>query len=63
MKYLFTSKNCPSCVALKARYASQGIAYEERDAERMKNPEDAIDLEALVVGSLQNMELPVEVVF
>ena len=42
----------------------QGVkAYDllERNADRIKQPEDEIDREALVQASMQNMELPVEV--
>ena len=61
MKYIYTSKDCLKCVLLKAEYVKNNIPFEERDAERIKNHQDEIDREALVVASMQNMELPVEV--
>ena len=61
MKIIYTSDSCPKCTILKARYAQDGIPFEERDASRMKNPEDKIDQEALIQAAFQNEELPVEV--
>ena len=61
IKYIFTDSNCPKCVTLKARYKSQNIPFEERQASRLKNPEDKIDQEGLIQAALQNEELPVEV--
>lgn len=61
MKYIYTSNQCPKCDELKKRYNEFGIPYTERIAERMKAPEDDIDIQALVQASTQNMELPVEV--
>lgn len=61
MKYIYTSNECPKCDALKKRYNEFGIVYIERIADRMKAPEDDIDIQALVQASMQNMMLPVEV--
>lgn len=61
MLYIYTDNNCPKCVTLKAIYKSKGITYEERDAERVKTPQDDTDREALIEGSLNNMELPIVV--
>lgn len=61
MKYIYTSNCCPKCVALKEKYNGEYIEYQERDAARIKAPEDEIDLEALVAASMNNMELPIEV--
>ena len=61
MKYIYTSDCCPKCVSLKEEYKKNGTFFVERDAGRLKSPEDNIDLEALVSASMQNMELPVEV--
>lgn len=61
MKYLYTSNQCPKCDTLKKRYDEFGIIYIERIADRMKAPEDDIDIQALVQASTQNMALPVEV--
>lgn len=61
MRYIYTSKDCPKCTLLKAEYAKNNIAFEERDADRVKMPRDDIDREALIEGSLGNMELPIEV--
>lgn len=61
MKYLYTSDNCPACVAKKEFYKALNVPFEERSADKIKAPEDDIDQEALVQASFQNMELPVEV--
>ncbi|MCF6157568.1 MAG: hypothetical protein E3K32_03125 [wastewater metagenome] len=61
MKYIYTAESCPKCESLKKKYAVEGIQFIERDASRIKLPEDEIDREALVQASMQNMELPVEV--
>lgn len=61
MKYIYTSNECPKCDNLKKRYNEFGIPFVERIADRMKAPQDNIDIEALIVASMQNMALPVEV--
>lgn len=61
MIYLYTAENCPKCEILKKKYRTEGIRFVERNADRIKQPEDEIDQEALVQASMQNMELPVEV--
>ena len=61
MKYIYTAEACPKCESLKKKYKANGVRYEERSADRIKQPEDEIDREALVQASMQNMELPVEV--
>ena len=61
MKYIYTAEDCPKCESLKKKYKVNGVQYEERSADRIKQPEDEIDREALVQASMQNMELPVEV--
>lgn len=61
MKYIYTSNQCPKCDSLKKRYNEFGIPYVERIADRMKAPEDDIDIQALIQASMQNMTLPVEV--
>lgn len=61
MKYLYTAENCPKCESLKKKYRGEGVRFIERNADRIKQPEDEIDQEALVQASMQNMELPVEV--
>ncbi len=60
-RYMYTSSLCGNCKALKKEYASKGINYIERDADRIKNPEDDIDKEAFVELSLNNMVLPIVV--
>lgn len=62
-KYIYTSNECPKCEAMKKLYNEKGIAFTERSADRIKAPEDNIDLEALIQASIQNMELPVVVDF
>ena len=57
--YIFTAENCPKCDVLKIQLKEGDDAYIERSADRLKNPEDAIDIEALIVASMQNMTLPV----
>jgi len=59
MKYIYTMPDCPRCDVLKKRYIEDGIMFTERNADRMKSPEDTIDTEALIQASMQNMELPV----
>ena len=61
MKYVYTADNCPKCTTLKNKLKSEGTPYEERSADRIKNPQDKIDQEALINGSIQNMELPIVV--
>ncbi|HHT9145350.1 MAG: hypothetical protein Q7J76_11420 [Candidatus Brocadiaceae bacterium] len=61
MKYMYTAENCPKCEILKKKYTVEGVRFVERNADRIKQPEDEIDREALVQASMQNMELPVEV--
>ena len=61
MKYIYTAEDCPKCKILKTKYKTEGVRFEERSADRIKQPEDEIDREALVQASMQNMELPVEV--
>ncbi len=61
MKYIYTSENCPKCEILKKKYKVEGVQFVERNADRIKQPDDEIDREALVQASMQNMELPVEV--
>lgn len=59
MIYLYTNSSCPKCDKLKEKYRLENTQYIERDASRIKTPEDEIDREALIQASLQNMELPV----
>lgn len=61
MKYIYTAENCPKCESLKKKYKAEGVPFIERNADRIKRPDDEIDREALVQASMQNMELPVEV--
>ena len=61
MKYIYTAEDCPKCEILKKKYKVEGVRFVERNADRIKQPEDEIDREALVQASMQNMELPVEV--
>ncbi len=61
MKFIYTSEDCPKCEKLKKKYKAEGVRFEERSADRIKQPEDEVDREALVQASMQNMELPVEV--
>ena len=63
MKYIYTAENCPKCEILKKKYRAEGVLFAERNADRIKQPEDEIDREALVQASMQNMELPVEIDF
>lgn len=61
MKYIYTAEDCPKCDSLKKKYRAEGVQFIERRSDRIKQPEDEIDREALVQASMQNMELPVEV--
>ena len=61
MKYIYTSNQCPKCTNLKDGYNRFGILFVERPADRIKSPEDDIDIQALIQASMQNMQLPVEV--
>ncbi|MGQ3686154.1 MAG: hypothetical protein ACUBOA_14285 [Candidatus Loosdrechtia sp.] len=61
MKYIYTTENCPKCESLKKKYILEHVPFVERNADRIKQPEDDIDREALVQASMQNMELPVEI--
>lgn len=44
---------------LKIQLKERGYAYVERSADRIKNPQDEIDKEALIEASMSNMDLPV----
>ena len=55
MKYIYTSENCPKCDKLKKKYKSDGVQFVERNADRIKQPDDEVDREALVQASMQNM--------
>lgn len=59
MLYLYSVESCPKCIKLKEHYAKHNIKFEERSGDRLKNPEDEIDLEALVEASSTNMSFPV----
>jgi len=59
MIYLFTAENCSKCAVLKKQLKEKGTPYTERSADRLKSPEDEIDREALIEGSMGNMELPI----
>lgn len=61
MKYIYTMAECAACDRLKAKYEKAGEPYEERNADRLKAPEDDADKEAIVLASLQNFTFPVEV--
>lgn len=61
MKYIYTAPDCPKCESLKKKYKNEGIEFIERKSDRIKQPEDEIDQEALVQASMQNMELPIEI--
>jgi len=63
MKYIYTANGCPACVDLKHAYDLQGVKYEERSAQRLKEGKriDQVDVDAFVQLNMQNMELPVEV--
>lgn len=56
---IYTAPDCPKCVDQKAKWDAEGIRYEERSADRIKNHEDDYDKEAHVEASMNNMELPV----
>jgi len=56
---IYTAPNCTKCEAQKKKWNAEGIAYEERSADRIKNHEDGYDKEAHVEASMNNMELPV----
>ena len=61
MMYIYTQENCPNCEIAKANYRKAKITFIERDASRLKNTEDQVDLEGLILASIQNMVLPVVV--
>ncbi len=55
---------CSACIELKTKYDLEGIKYEERDADRLKNPSDDvddIDKMAFAQLAMQDMLFPVEV--
>jgi glutaredoxin len=63
VKYIYTANGCPACIDLKHAYDLQGVKYEERSAQRLKEGKriDQVDIDAFVQLNMQNMELPVEV--
>lgn len=56
---IYTAPDCPKCIAQKEKWDKEGIAYEERSSDRIKNHQDKWDREALIEASMGNMELPV----
>lgn len=63
MIYIFTQSDCPKCTKLKEFYSSKGRLFKERDAARLKNPQDIIDQEGFITAFCQNMTLPVVVIY
>lgn len=60
MQYIiYTTDSCIKCIEQKKKWNAEGTVYEERDAERIKSPQDDYDREALIEASINNMELPV----
>ena len=59
MHYIYTQSNCPACESKKRELRDKGIFFIERDASRIKSPDDEADREALIQASIQNMLLPV----
>lgn len=57
--YIYTQENCPKCEDLKARLTLEGEHFVERDAARLKNPQDVIDKEGFVELAFQQEALPV----
>lgn len=59
VKYIiYTSPNCPRCLVQKEKWNDEGIIYEERDSDRIKNHQDEFDRDALIEASMNNLELP-----
>ena len=42
MKYIYTAENCPKCEILKKKYKGEGVQFVERNADRIKQPDDEI---------------------
>lgn len=66
MKYIYTKEMCSACHDLKKHYKELGIEYEEREADRITNPQDDIDKDMFIKiaqegKSLNPIELPVEI--
>lgn len=59
MIYIYTQENCCECESKKKQFKGNSVRYIEREAARLKAPQDDIDREALVIASMQNMRLPV----
>jgi arsenate reductase-like glutaredoxin family protein len=59
MIYLYSNEGCSRCKVQKKLYEKAGTPYIERHADRLKFPEDEIDREALIEGSMNNMLLPI----
>lgn len=59
MIYLYGNEECSNCKKKEQEFKEAGVEFIKRDASRMKTPEDEIDLEALVIGSMQNLSLPI----
>lgn len=63
-KYIYTKPMCSACDALKEKYKSQHISFQERSGDRLDlDPRifDKIDEEAFLVLQMQNLTFPVEV--
>ena len=43
MKYIYTAEDCPKCETLKKKYKTEGVRFVERNANRIKQPEDEIE--------------------
>lgn len=59
MIYIYTTNDCPKCTKIKNKLENDNISFEERSADRIKNPMDEIDAEAMIEASMNNMQLPI----
>jgi hypothetical protein len=65
-RIIYTRDMCSACVELKERYNLQDIRYEERNADRLEQPQDEIDIQAFIEEVVmknidpKNITLPLE---
>ena len=59
MLYIYTKKDCEACSQYIEYCNMIGNYYEIRDVSRLDNPIDIIDKEALKIGVINSMQLPI----
>lgn len=63
MVYMYTQAGCGECEKKKQQFKSNFVRYIEREASRLVEPQDKVDVEASVQAATRNSKLPVMVEF